>query len=99
MVQVALRLEVAHGVANRRRRQPQLVALRDRPAPRRFGGLHVRLDHGLEYDALAVGQRSCHCWISVCMVNSFTNESNRSQPSGVHFSLPSRTSTQPWAAK
>jgi len=49
--------------------------------------------------ALAVGEGSCHCWDSVCMVSSFTNESNLNQPSGVHLSLPSLTVIQPWAVK
>jgi len=68
MVEVSLFLEVAHRVADRGRRQAELVPLRDRPAPRRLGGLHVRLDHGLEHLALAVGEGSRHDWVSVCMV-------------------------------
>src|SRR3989449_8066750 len=99
VVEVALLLEVAHRVADRRRRQPELIALRNRPAARRLGGLDVRFDHGLEHLALAVGERSCHDGISICMVSSFTMESNRNQPSGVHFRRPSRTSIQPRAVR
>ena len=99
MIEVSLFLEVAHRVADRGRREAELVALRDRAAPRRFGGLHVRLDHGLEHGPFSLGERRGHCWDSVCMVNSLTRESNLNHPSGVHLSLPSLTSTQPWAAR
>src|SRR5438876_2685485 len=99
MIEVSLFLEVAHRVADRGRREAELVALRDRAAPRRFGGLHVRLDHGLEHGPFSLGERRGHCWDSVCMAISLTKESNRSQPSGVHRSLPLCSTTQPWAAR
>src|SRR5713101_9884439 len=99
MVEVSFFLEIAHRVADRGRRQAELVPFRDRPAPRRFGGLHVRLDHGLENLALSVRKRCRHRCVSGCIVNSATIESNRNHPSGVHLSLPSAWLVHPWAAK
>jgi len=65
-----------------------LIVLRIVAGDRRAGGasrssgspparrLHVRLNHGLEHLALAVGKGGGHCWASVCMVSSLTKESN-----------------------
>src|SRR5262245_4450752 len=98
MIEVALLLGIAHRVANRRRRQSEQMPLGDRAAARRLGGLHVRLDHGFEHAAFAVGERSGHR-VSVCIVSSLTKESNLNHPSGVHLRLPSLTVIQPWAVR
>src|SRR5213078_3993928 len=95
VVEEALLLEVAHRVADSRRREPQLVPLGDSAAPRWFSGLHVGLDDGLEHLTLAVGKRRGHDANSFATNNLATSASSRNQPSGVHRRRSASVTTQP----